>query len=110
MRLDRRASHDIGRRTVNPSWTKTLPLAALCATSILCLAGAPSMASADTRWLVDATFDDGTTLTGTFTLNVYGFLESANLETVLSEASRVPIILKVRRHNFVRFRKSWLVE
>jgi hypothetical protein len=66
---------------VKPSWTKTAQLAALCAASALCVAAAPSMASADTRWLVDATFDDGTTLTGTFTLNVYGFLESANLVT-----------------------------
>jgi hypothetical protein len=66
---------------VTLSLTKTLSLAALCAASALCVAAAPSMASADTRWLVDATFDDGTTLTGTFTINVYGFLESANLET-----------------------------
>ena len=62
---------------MNRSWT--LALSAVCAAAGL--AAAPSMASADTEWLVNATFDDGTTLTGTFVVNVYGYLESANLQT-----------------------------
>jgi len=56
------------------------PLAVLAACTALGCVGAPAVASA-TEWLVNATFDDGTTLTGTFTVNVYGYLESANLQT-----------------------------
>ena len=45
-------------------------------------AAIPTIASADTTWLIeDATFDDGGTLTGTFTLNQYGYLETASLTT-----------------------------
>jgi hypothetical protein len=40
------------------------------------VAGTASGAKADVVWTVSGTFDDNTTLTGTFTTNVYGFLEN----------------------------------
>ncbi|MGH7023250.1 MAG: PEP-CTERM sorting domain-containing protein [Caulobacteraceae bacterium] len=58
------------------SWTGGAAIAALCASA--CLAASPAAA---TEWLVNATFDDGTTLTGTFVVNAYGYLQSANLQT-----------------------------
>lgn len=38
------------------------------------LLGFQTSAKADVVWTVNGTFDDGATLTGTFTTNVYGFL------------------------------------
>ena len=42
---------------------------------VLCLSNARS-SKADVVWIVDATFDDKTKLTGTFTINSYGYLEN----------------------------------
>ncbi len=41
----------------------------------------PAAASANTEWMVNATFNDDTTLTGTFVVNTYGYLVAANLQT-----------------------------
>jgi hypothetical protein len=62
---------------MNLSW----PLTIVAACAALGLAGAPAAASADTTWLVNATFTDGAPLTGTFTIDQYGYLTSANLTT-----------------------------
>ena len=56
---------------------KTLGLCALLSG----LALWPAAASANTEWMVNATFDDNSTLTGTFVVNTYGYLVSANLQT-----------------------------
>jgi len=40
-----------------------------------------SAANASVVWDVSATFSDGATLTGTFTINQYGYLQSADLVT-----------------------------
>ena len=40
-----------------------------------------SAATADVAWRVNGIFDDGTALTGTFTINPYGFLDTAALTT-----------------------------
>jgi hypothetical protein len=50
-------------------------LAALMA-GVISVAVVGSEAKADVYWTVDATFTDGTTVTGTFVTNVYGYLES----------------------------------
>ncbi len=42
---------------------------------------ATSAAVADTHWVVNGTFDDGTTLSGYFDLNVYGFPGPSKLTT-----------------------------
>ena len=42
---------------------------------------ATSAAVADTHWVVNGVFDDGTTLSGYFNLNVYGNLSSFKLTT-----------------------------
>jgi hypothetical protein len=58
---------------------KTLLSAAVAAfVSLLVPSGE---ASADVIWNVTGTFDDGTSLTGSFTINVYGNLESWDLKT-----------------------------
>ena len=59
------------------SWPLTIAAACMA----LGLAGAPAAASADTTWLVNATFTDGTPVTGKFTLDTYGYLTSASLTT-----------------------------
>ena len=66
--------------TLAPAKSLTLRLAG-AATAAACLAALPSVASADVTWLVNGTFDDGTTVSGTFDINVYGYLESADLTT-----------------------------
>jgi hypothetical protein len=48
---------------------------------IACLGFASSSAKADVVWTVDGTFTDGTSVTGTFDINVYGFLDGYNLQT-----------------------------
>lgn len=53
---------------------KRLFAAAGC-TAALGLAAAPTAASADTHWIVNATFDDGGTLTGSFDIDIYGYVE-----------------------------------
>jgi hypothetical protein len=53
---------------------------AAAALALVTLAGATSDSKADVRYIVDATFDDGSMLTGDFTVNVYGFLKLANLD------------------------------
>jgi len=45
------------------------------------LAGGSLGAKADVVWDVNATFDDGTVLTGAFSINVYGYLDGAYLTT-----------------------------
>ncbi|HEY7900156.1 MAG TPA: PEPxxWA-CTERM sorting domain-containing protein [Caulobacteraceae bacterium] len=55
--------------------------ALVAAMGVAALASAPSQALANVTWAVHAFFDDKTTLTGTFTVNVYGFLQAANLTT-----------------------------
>ncbi len=42
---------------------------------------ATSAAVADTHWVVAGLFDDGTTLSGYFNLNTYGYLDSYKLTT-----------------------------
>jgi len=54
---------------------------ALGASAMVCALSAPLAASADTKWLVNATFTDGTTLTGYFTYDVYGYVYHWNLVT-----------------------------
>ena len=67
---------------MNISTAKTLAARLACAAAAAgCLAITPSAANADVTWLVNGTFDDGTTVTGTFDINVYGYLESADLKT-----------------------------
>jgi hypothetical protein len=56
---------------------KTLGVAALLSG----LALWPAAASANTEWLVNATFDDSTSLSGTFVVDAYGYVVSANLQT-----------------------------
>ena len=53
---------------------------ALAALLLLCL-GAPTSAKADVVWTINGSFDDGGTLSGTFTINVYGYLSSWDLTT-----------------------------
>ena len=59
----------------------TLTRLACAAAATACIAVLPSAANADVTWLVNGTFDDGTTVTGTFDINVYGYLENADLKT-----------------------------
>jgi hypothetical protein len=49
-------------------------------------AGGASGAKADVVWTVSGTFDDHTVLTGTFTTNVYGFLENNYSLTTQADA------------------------
>lgn len=49
-----------------------------CAAAVL---AAPAVASADVHWQVDATFDDGGSLTGWFDINVYGYIMDYDLVT-----------------------------
>ena len=50
----------------------------------LCLAGASTGAKADIVYVLSGVqFDDGGTLTGSFTLNTYGYLESYNLTSTM---------------------------
>ncbi len=58
---------------------KTLLAVGAMAVSVVCAASA---ANAKT-WIVNGTFDDGTALSGTFDINVYGFLDAANLTTTV---------------------------
>lgn len=55
-------------------------LAGIAAAVLSSTLGAPA-ARADLVWTVDATFQDGATVTGTFSINVYGYLDAANLTT-----------------------------
>lgn len=50
-------------------------------------AGLPAAAQADITWLVNGTFDDGGTVSGQFTLDVYGYLENNFLLTTTSGTS-----------------------
>jgi hypothetical protein len=54
--------------------------AAACAAVLAGLA-APTIASADTHWLVSGVFDDGGTLSGYFDINVDGWLDGYDLTT-----------------------------
>jgi len=50
-------------------------IALMSAAILVIVFGAPS-ARADVLWTVNGTFDDGTTLQGTFTINQYGYLSN----------------------------------
>jgi hypothetical protein len=57
-------------------------LETLIACAVLASAAIPVTAGADTTWLIqDATFSDGGTLTGTFSIDQYGYLDAASLTT-----------------------------
>lgn len=60
--------------------TKRLWAAAACAAALMG-AAAPSVANADVNWTVTGTFDDGGALSGSFDINVYGYLNGYDLKT-----------------------------
>jgi hypothetical protein len=60
---------------------RTFGMFAALAASFFLLFSAASSAKADVVWAVNGTFEDGGTLSGTFTINVYGFLSSWDLTT-----------------------------
>ena len=57
------------------------PLTIVAASTALGLASAPATASADTTWLVNATFTGGGDLTGSFTIDQDGYLTAGSLTT-----------------------------
>jgi len=69
------------------------------AIALALVAGGVTAAKADVVWtLTDVPLDDGTVLSGNFTVNVYGYLESWNIVTqpgTLSGASYLPVINSV---------------
>lgn len=51
------------------------------AAALVLFAGTATTAKADVVWTVNGTFEDGGTLSGTFTIDVYGFLSDWDLKT-----------------------------
>jgi len=70
-----------------PSNTRKFGLFAVFAAAMMLLLNTATTAKADVVWTVSGTFDDGTTLTGSFTTNVYGFLEDNYSLTTQSEGA-----------------------
>ena len=56
------------------------------ALAVASLAGTTCASKADVNYVLNATFDDGTPLTGTFSVDVYGYVDSFNLTTIGSGA------------------------
>ena len=44
------------------------------------LAAAPSAASANVHWTVNGTFDDGGTVTGSFDIDIYGYIDGSTFD------------------------------
>jgi hypothetical protein len=59
-------------------------LGVLCVAAIS--AGLPATAQADVTWLVNGAFDGGGTVSGKFTINVYGYLENNYVLTTTAGA------------------------
>src|SRR5580658_2771176 len=70
-----------GARMIRRCFSTFRFLLALTAVFI-CVAGKAPDAKADVVYFVSGVFSDGTDLTGSFTINTSGFLESWNLQTV----------------------------
>ena len=70
-----------------PGSTRKLGVFAVFATAMMLLLNTATTAKADVVWTVSGTFDDGTTLTGTFTTDVYGYLEHNYSLTTQSEGA-----------------------
>jgi hypothetical protein len=67
----------------NPALVRFCRRTAFAAVSSVLFACAGSAAKADVHWVInDAVFNDGTTLTGDFFINVYGYLDGYDLTTV----------------------------
>lgn len=61
----------------------------MAACAAVALAGAPGVANGDVTWFVTGIFDDGGTLSGHFTINVYGYLMN-DYKLVTTSGSEVP--------------------
>ncbi|MGZ5987055.1 MAG: PEP-CTERM sorting domain-containing protein [Caulobacteraceae bacterium] len=68
---------------------KTLIAIAGCAAA-LGLAAAPTAASADVHWTVNGTFDDGGTVTGSFDIDIYGYIDGATFDLKTAGGSLTP--------------------
>jgi hypothetical protein len=69
------------------SIVKRLAPAAACAVALMGAAALPTAANADVTWFVSGDFDDGGTLSGWFTVNVYGYLSNFDLKTTAGTAA-----------------------
>ena len=54
------------------------------------LAAAPTSASADVHWTVNGTFDDGGTVTGSFDIDIYGYIVSDTFDLKTAGGSLTP--------------------
>jgi hypothetical protein len=52
------------------------------ALAVASLAGTTCASKADVNYVLNATFDDGTPLTGKFNVDVYGYVDSFNLTSI----------------------------
>jgi opacity protein-like surface antigen len=68
---------------------KRLIAVAGCAAA-LGLAAAPTAASADVHWTVNGTFDDGGTVTGSFDIDIYGYIVSDTFDLKTAGGSLTP--------------------
>jgi hypothetical protein len=57
----------------------------LLISAAIALSAAPSTAKADIAWTVNGAFNDGSTVTGYFDIDVYGYLDGYNLQTTTGD-------------------------